>query len=127
MKEESNNLVENIEVYVPMGMFGARKDYLLEAMIRAIAEYHSKDEGEWSDKYGTAVDNCVFSMRPYCWCESEDCRWCGEEGAPNFHHKSSDFKVWWYKYIGRGMQYNKELTAIECAEILSECLKIRDN
>lgn len=120
--------------------------------------------------YGGHWNNAVFQMRPYCWCERDDCPWCGgcnctviptidgrdvtyqewfdfytEErrcgassesinerrqerfegeqcdycagrgvfstngaepgkGAPNFWHKPSGFKVWWYKYIGRGME-----------------------
>jgi hypothetical protein len=117
---------EQIEFIVPIGMFGAKKDYLIDSVIRAIADYHS-EEGEWADKYGTNVDNCVFSLHRYCWCEAEDCKWCGEEHAPNFYYKPLDFKVWWYKYIGRSMEYNKELTALQCADMLTECLKIRDN
>ena len=26
--------------------------------------------------------------------------------APNFWHKASGLKVWWYKYIGRGMEFD---------------------
>lgn len=26
--------------------------------------------------YGVHVDNEVFMMHPYCWCEREDCPWC---------------------------------------------------
>lgn len=28
----------------------------------------------------------------------------GGRGAPNFWHKASGFKVWWYKWIGRSME-----------------------
>ena len=27
--------------------------------------------------YGATFENDVFMMRPYCWCESDDCLWCG--------------------------------------------------
>lgn len=129
-----NNMIEDdpaevfsdVQFIVPVGMFGPDKDYLLDSLIRAIAEYHS-EEGEWADKYGTNVDNCVFSLHRYCWCEAEACKWCGDEHAPNFHYKPLDFKVWWYKYIGRDMQYNMELTAMQCADMFTECLKIKDN
>lgn len=44
-------------------------------------------------------------------------------GAPNFWHKPSGFKSWWYKYIGRDMQFNKDVSAKEWDTILKDCLK----
>lgn len=53
--------------------------------------------------YGCDYENENFRMHPYCWCEQEDCKWCS--GAnPNYLHKSSGAKIWWYKYIGRSME-----------------------
>ena len=70
--------------------------------------------------YGANFDNTTFTMHRYCWCEKDDCPWCGGDAgplaqsrfwggdptqrAPNFHHKASKSSVWWYKYIGRGME-----------------------
>jgi len=84
--------------------------------------------------YGCNLDCTSFAMHRFCWCEQEDCPWCVGcdcdaspnphtcklyrpperwslntgfvvgEGAPNFWHKSTGLKVWWYKYIGRGMR-----------------------
>lgn len=54
--------------------------------------------------YGADFENDVFKMHYYCWCESEDCPWCGETNAPNFLHKPSGSIIHWYKYIGRGME-----------------------
>ena len=75
--------------------------------------------------YGANFENETFMIHRYCWCEKEDCPWCGGDAspfaqaryfggdptqrAPNFWHKKSDFKVWWYKYIGRGMEYSGEV------------------
>lgn len=87
-----------------------------------------------SQGYGCNYEDDVFLMHPFCWCERPECPWCagcqcatdsancawcrGEwfgqekgglpgEGAPHFWHKPSGFRVWWYKYIGRGMEvYN---------------------
>ena len=59
--------------------------------------------------------------------ESQDqdklCRYCrGEFGhAPNFHHKASGFKVWWYKYCGRDMETENPGGMI-FGPILAECL-----
>ena len=115
---------EKINIVVPNGMFGPEKDYLIDSIIRAIAEEFSSKE-QWASKYGTDVENNVFMMHGYCWCESEDCGWCNGT-KPNFHYKPLDYKVTWYKYIGRGMQYNKELTTAQCAEILIECLNVKN-
>jgi hypothetical protein len=73
--------------------------------------------------YGANYENDTFMMHPFCWCEREDCPWCGEIGAmpqllrdvlgakyaeseraPNFLFKPTGFKVWWYKYIGRDQE-----------------------
>lgn len=76
--------------------------------------------------YGVNIDTEVFMMHPYCWCEKDDCPWCqgcecpeesdeqcsycagGGVNAPNFVYKPTSFKVWWYKYLGRGMSYEGE-------------------
>jgi len=64
-------------------------------------------------------------MHPFCWCELETCPWCREKDPlPNFHYKPLDFKVNWYKYIGRNMNYNKELTPEQCADMLKNCIQL---
>lgn len=80
-----------------------------------------------SDRYGVLIDNDTFSMHPFCWCEKETCPYCGKENQPNFHYKPTDFKVWWYKYIGRGMEMNKNITSADCALMLSACLQEKVN
>jgi len=113
--------------------------------------------------YGADYDSDVFMMHRYCWCEAEDCPWCGgcfcpsndwvgnpgsnivggkcqwcrgvhrfaEHGAlppndpphqtaPNFWHKPSGMRVWWYKYIGRGMDTHS--LPDDLTPILQECL-----
>lgn len=47
--------------------------------------------------------------------------------APNFLHYASDFQVSWYKYIGRDMEVNRELTLKQWADILEECLNSLQN
>lgn len=39
-------------------------------------------------------------------------------GAPNFWHKPSGFKVWWYKYIGRDMKF----VGMPRAGTIDECI-----
>ena len=45
------------------------------------------------------------------------------KSAPNFWHKSSGLKIWWYKWIGRSMEYNKEITEKEWKIIFDDCVK----
>ncbi len=41
--------------------------------------------------------------------------------APNFWHKPSNVKIWFYKWIGRDMQYNRAVTLDEWNEIFRQC------
>lgn len=58
--------------------------------------------------YGVDFENDTFMMHPFCWCEKEDCGWCCGR-LPNFLYKPTKAKVWWYKYIGRGMEQDGDL------------------
>lgn len=31
--------------------------------------------------YGGHWDSAVFMMRPFCWCDRDDCRWCSDEAC----------------------------------------------
>lgn len=78
--------------------------------------------------YGQDYENEVFKMHPFCWCEKDDCGYCAGIGAmpsllrevgnvkyneserlPNFLYKPSGFKLWWYKYMGRGEETSGKL------------------
>lgn len=78
--------------------------------------------------YGADFENDVFKMHPFCWCGREDCGYCSDIGTipqllrdvmrlkyakskrlPNFLYKPSGFRMWWYKYIGRGEETKGEL------------------
>lgn len=130
-----------MQVMFPKGMLGSSaSDDALDAAMRTIGVAASPEpDSEWAEKYGTNTDNEVFMMHRFCWCEKDDCPWCGgeitpelmkefgfdkeQETAPNFWYKPLDFKVWWYKYIGRGMETNMQLSALELSEMVTQCLK----
>ena len=46
--------------------------------------------------------------------------WKPHQTAPNFWHKSSGLKVWWYKYIGRDMEV-LDPNAVNLGAVFSEC------
>lgn len=97
--------------------------------------------------YGANFENDVFMIHRYCWCGKEECLWCRdgspkdvkmwgdgsylEDGseprevisAPNFWHKKSGLKIWWYKWIGRSMEMvSLEGNLIEWDKILKSCI-----
>ena len=51
------------------------------------------------------------------------CRWHEDpvDPLPNFHHKPSDLKIWWYKWIGRGIEL-KNPNSVDVEKVLSDCL-----
>jgi len=125
-----NQSSPTLEVHLAQGMLGPEHDYLVDAALRAIGE-HFSEKGSWGEKYGTTLETPVFSMHRFCWCDGDDCPWCWNEEekgpqAPNFHYKPLDFKVWWYKYIGRDMVFNRNLSISECASMLVDCLQSQE-
>ena len=46
---------------------------------------------------------------------------------PNFVHYASNFQVSWYKYIGRDMEANKDISLKEWIGVMEECLKSLKN
>ena len=67
---------------------------------------------------GFKTDN--FEVHAYDW------NWDYDDNHPvtpqpiNFQWR--DFKLTWYKYMGRGMHWNRPISHSECAQMLEECL-----
>lgn len=76
--------------------------------------------------YGIDFENETFRMSHFCWCGEEDtCKHCGHDRLSNFEHKESGLKIWWYKYIGRGMCIEAEsrLTIKQLISLLQKCVE----
>ena len=69
---------------------------------------------------GTFYENEVFSIRAYCWCDGEN-PGHEKECPPNFLHKSSNFAVSWYKYLGRDTLQNQDLDVLNWHKVFEEC------
>jgi hypothetical protein len=111
-----------MKIIMAAGALGANQfDTEIDTFLRAVAEKYKADKREWADKYGIDFENDKFMMHKFCWCEKDDCAWCGET-APNFWYKPLDFKVKWYKYIGRSVEVNKMLTLEEFKQMQSDLL-----
>jgi hypothetical protein len=101
---------------------------LTEAISNLTGESGTKGLLGGENGYGVSYENDVFMMHPFCWCEKDDCGWCAGIGAmpkllrdvynvkyaeserlPNFLYKPTGYKLWWYKYIGRGEESKGKL------------------
>lgn len=91
--------------------------------------FKSSKAKELSVKYGFDPEigiyvhcNCSYDEHSKRWHEdnthSEEC----PINLPNFHHYASGLKITWYKYIGRDMQINQNLTITQWAIIFVECV-----
>lgn len=80
--------------------------------------------------YGQYYENEVFKMHPFCWCEKDDCgynvKYNESERLPNFLYKPSGFKLWWYKYMGRGEEQSGTLPK-DWYEKCIKSLSIKEN
>lgn len=60
-------------------------------------------------------ENNTFKITPYDWSEPKN-------PEPNFIHKPSGFKLWWYKYPLRSPEVNFNITHEEFSCILYDCI-----
>lgn len=74
-----------------------------------------KGFGSKTDIEHMDFENEVFKISPYDWNEPENPK-------PNFIHKPSGFKLWWYKYPLRSPEVNFNITHEEFSCILYDCV-----
>lgn len=85
--------------------------YRLERVMWNVTQ---KDYSSPMSNSGQRFDCPTFSAHAYSWNDEEEQPW-------NFRWR--DVEISWYKYIGRGMSANKELSPDEASEMLMDCLK----
>ena len=127
--------MENTEKYQPeLGqlMFGQPSKELkctglVESSLRIIQnlmQVKYKDGYTPFDNFGKRFKNEVFECNAYswdfCYCEEELCR-CGHT-EQTYNFKWKDFEVSWYKYLGRGMSMNREISDEELLLMVNECM-----
>ena len=121
------------------------RDPELENFLRDVSEKYNNDPQNFASKYGANYEDENVYMRTFCYCDNPDgCNSCIDYGTsppsedviknmmsvdddglyemPNFWYKSLDFKVRWYKYIGRGMEKNKNLSDDEFTQMKKHLL-----
>ena len=89
-----------------------------------------EDEGGWGS-YSYEFHTDKFESYPYMWDyihydEEEVCNCPGEcpDTRPQFRHFATGLEIRWYKYIGRSMESNKSMTALEFyRDVVVDCLE----
>ena len=72
----------------------------------------------YNDLDGANYENDTFIIRHY--------DWDGDDGRPNFEHKPSGFKLWWYKYPLRSPEVNINISHEQFSCILYDCINSLD-
>ena len=95
---------------------------LLKAVLNAIRDelervYWNNNQKEIKDPFsntGGKYENNTFRVEAYNWNDDEE---------QEYNFKWQDFKVSWYKHMGRGMSMNRKISPDELNEMLQHCLK----
>jgi hypothetical protein len=81
----------------------------------------------WNDKIDERNKRYREDHTPtcdFCLGKSSDALIYGSQagkGAPNFWYRPTDFKMWCYKHLSRGLEYNRKITTAELDEIYQAC------
>ena len=99
----------------PWGEFKASlqvEAFLAYILVEIERVFWNKNQKEWDRYEDPKIPNIEY--RPYYWGEDE------EMAKPNF--KFEDVEIRWYKYPGRGMSVNKEMTDKEWHQWRYRCI-----
>lgn len=93
----------------------AALEFLRHELARVMWNIHQKDT---ADPFGNSgpdgnYSSDVFSVQAYSW---------GDDDQP-WNFKCGDLEISWYKYCGRGMSANIEVTPDLASQILIKCLE----
>ena len=89
-------------------IFGFQREVNQELFYEVLREVYEYVEDNFKS------ENDTFYMQMYNWENEED-------ETPNFYHKPSGFKLWWYKYPMRSAKCNMKITHEQFLEILYDC------
>ena len=92
------------------------KKFDFERQVNQDLFYHIFNKKRYIDDIGYSdFENETFVIRPYDWINPNNPK-------PNFEHKPSGFKLWWYKYPLRSPEVNFNITHYQFSCILYDCI-----
>lgn len=69
---------------------------------------------------GEEFENPVFKLVPFSYDSFEEDS--GDDGW-NFVWKDNNYKISWYKHIGRGMKFSRSMSYTEFVKMRDDCIK----
>lgn len=106
----------NLEEKEPFKVLRAYEDDFIKFLEDIGADNYGNVENFADLETNTAIDNEVFTLRPYYWGDDEEV-----EKLPNFVYKPDNLEINWYKYPFRGAYSNKKITGEYLNEIIADC------
>ncbi|RLI21254.1 hypothetical protein DRO54_04140 [Candidatus Bathyarchaeota archaeon] len=92
-------------------------EFHIEHILRAIeTKMVMKGIIDWNNAESISsidYDNGVFEIHPYDWSDNP---------TRDYNFKWRDIEVRWYKYLGRGMEINRDISKSEMLQLLDECI-----
>lgn len=119
--------MSNYEPELGQAAFGQPyKEFIVPEIMDAALQYLRYELGRvrWNNRQqdaddpfgnegpGGDYDSDVFSVHAYSW---------SDEAQP-WNFKCGDLEISWYKYMGRGMSANMEITPEMASDVLLKCL-----
>ena len=92
----------------------AALDHLRDVLQRVQWNMKQKQVEDPFGNTGGSFKNDTFQVEAYSWDDSYE---------QPFNFKWGALEISWYKYHGRGMSMNREVSANECARMLDECVE----
>lgn len=93
--------------------------YLKEELDRIMWNINQEEYASPFANTGNHFSTDVFTVRAYDW--DWDYSESDTPQPPNFVWR--DFQITWYKWFGRGMDTNRQITYVELGKMLTDCLK----
>ena len=119
--------MKNYEPELGQAIFGQpTKQYkcpeYIESLLRGISDelervMWNKNQKDYETPFsntGNKFKNKIFEVQAYSW---------DDEAEQPFNFKWQDVEISWYKYLGRGMSINREITPEKATEMFYDCIK----
>jgi hypothetical protein len=87
--------------------------HLADELGRVVWNNTQKEYPSPFENTGNKFKSRTFKVEAYSW---------DEDAHQQYNFKWKDVEISWYKYLGRGMSINKELTPGEAVEMFDDCL-----
>lgn len=98
--------------------------YIRDTLETVMWNIHQEEYVSPFSNSGNSFKCDTYSVRAYDWGWDFNIPDDGSDYPPQpYNFKWRDLEVYWYKYMGRCVETNREVTPDEISEMLDECLK----